>query len=80
MSSENRVSLFNMSVGKTGTIVQIDGGLGMLNRLDSMGIRMGSKVQKVTGQWMRGPVMLKVGNMRVALGFSMARRIWVEME
>ncbi len=80
MNSGNRISLFSMPVGKTGKIVEIDGGLGMVNRLEAMGIRIGSKVQKVTGQWMRGPVMLKVGNMRIALGFGMARRIWVEIK
>lgn len=80
MSRVNRISLFDMPVGKTGVIVEIDGGLGMLDRLNALGIRVGSKVQKLTGQWMRGPIMVKVGNMRLALGFGMARRIWVEID
>lgn len=80
MSAEKRISLFDMPVGKTGVIVEIDGGIGMLDRLDALGIRMGSKVQKVTGQWLRGPVMIRIKDMRLALGFGMARKIWVEME
>jgi ferrous iron transport protein A len=80
MNTNSPISLFHMPVGTMGKIVQIDGGYGMSQRLDAMGIRVGSKIQKLTGQLMRGPVMLRVGNTRVAIGFGMARRIWVEIE
>lgn len=80
MNADKRVSLFDMKVGAEGIVVNVDGGYGIVRRLDSMGIRIGSKIQKVTGQLMRGPIMLRVGNTRVAVGFGMARRIWVEVE
>ena len=80
MNADKRVSLFDMAVGAEGIIVCIGGGRGMVQRLDAMGVRIGSKIQKVTGQLMRGPVMLRVGNTRVAVGFGMANRIWVEID
>ena len=76
----SRMSLANMRAGQTGTVVQIDGGHGMMHRLDKLGIRAGKKVQKVTGQLIRGPVIVNQENTRVALGFGMAQRIWVEIE
>ncbi len=80
MNTSNRISLLHMPLGVKGIIVQMDGGYGMVTRLDAMGIRIGSRVQKVTGQLIGGPVMLRVGNTRLALGCGMARRIWVEIE
>lgn len=80
MNKGDVISLFDMPVGETGTIVGIDGGHGMVHRLDSMGLRIGSNIEKITGQWMRGPIMLRAGNTRVAVGFGMAQRIWVEIE
>ena len=76
----NRVSLVTMDAGQTGTVVQIDGGYGMMRKLDKLGIRIGKKVQKVTSQLIRGPVIINHGNTRVAVGFGMAQRIWVNIE
>lgn len=74
------IAIADMSSGQKGRIVQIDGGYGMIHKLDTMGIRVGNEVQKVTGQLMRGPIMLRQGNTRIALGFGMAQRIWVEIK
>lgn len=80
MSNDETISLFNMPVGTKGIVVQIEGGHGMLHRLDAMGIKVGSRIQKITGQLMWGPVTLRVGSTHVAIGFGMARRIWVRVE
>jgi ferrous iron transport protein A len=45
-----------------------------------MGIRVGKKVTKVSSQFMRGPVTLRVDNSQVAIGFGMAMKILVELE
>lgn len=76
----NRISLVNMVAGQTGRVVQIDGGYGMMCKLDALGIRVGKQVHKVSGQPMGGPVIISQGGTQVALGFGMARRIWVEIE
>jgi len=75
-----QVSAANMAVGATGRIVQIDGGYGLVRKLDAMGIRVGTQIQRLSGQLMRGPIMLRQGNTRLALGLGMARKIWVEIK
>ncbi|NIM97143.1 MAG: ferrous iron transport protein A [candidate division Zixibacteria bacterium] len=74
------VDLTQLEEGESGTVVGIDGGFGLTRRLESMGIRVGKKVTKVSSQLMRGPVTVRLGNSRVAIGFGMARKILVQME
>ncbi len=74
------ISLADMKSGQNGRIVQIDGRVGMTCRLDVLGLRIGKKIKKVSGQLMRGPVIVSHGNTRAAVGFGMAQRIWVEIE
>jgi ferrous iron transport protein A len=66
--------------GETGVVVGIHGGYGLAHRLESLGIRVGKKVTKVSSQLMRGPVTVKIDNSEVAMGFGMARKITVELE
>jgi len=78
-SATGRVSLAQMQAGDTGTIVGIDGGQGMAMKLDSLGIRLGKKVTKISGQWMSGPVLLRQDSTQVAIGFGMASRVFIEL-
>jgi len=74
-----KVSLAEMRPGQTGTIVQIDGGHGLLRKLDALGIIVGQEITKVSGQWMRGPVVLRLNNTNAAMGFGMARSVLVQL-
>lgn len=77
---EKRVlPLSRMDVGQSGTVVEIIGGHGMVRRLEALGIRPGKKVSKVSSMLFRGPVMVKVDNSQVAIGFGMASRVMVEV-
>ena len=67
-----------MKTGQTGTVVEVLGGHGIIGRLDELGIRPGRKVTKLSSTLFRGPVMLRVNNTQVALGFGMAKKIIVE--
>ncbi|MBN2037068.1 MAG: ferrous iron transport protein A [Chitinispirillaceae bacterium] len=71
------VSLVELNAGQTGAIVSIEGGFGMVRRLDALGMHDGTKITKVSGQWMRGPVVVRIGSTDVAIGYGMARRILV---
>jgi ferrous iron transport protein A len=51
----------------------------MVQKLDALGIRPGKEVVKVSAQWMRGPVLLRIGSTEVAVGFGMARHIIVDL-
>ncbi|MGB8656294.1 MAG: FeoA family protein [Candidatus Zixiibacteriota bacterium] len=72
--------LTQLGEGETGVVVGIHGGHGLAHRLESLGIRVGKKVTKVSSQLMRGPVTLRVDNGQVAMGFGMARKIIVQLE
>ena len=80
MSQNEQLTLAEMRTGQTGTIVEVLGGHGLIRRLDALGIRPGKKVTKLSSTLFRGPVMLRVNNTQVAVGFGMARKIIVEVD
>jgi ferrous iron transport protein A len=75
-----QLTLAEMRIGQTGTVVGVLGGHGLIQRLDALGIRPGKKVTKLSSTLFRGPVMLRVNNTQVAVGFGMARKIIVEAD
>lgn len=74
------IDLTQMQPGEIGAIAEIHGGQGMIKRLQSMGIRPGKKIAKVSSHFWRGPQTVEIGNMQVAVGFGMAKRILVEVK
>jgi ferrous iron transport protein A len=74
------VDLSQLREGESGRVVLISGGHGLIRRLESLGIRVGKRVTKVSSQLMRGPVTVRVNGFQVAVGFGMARKILVETE
>jgi ferrous iron transport protein A len=74
------LNLTQLKSGQSGTIIKIEGGLGLIRHLESMGVRLGKKITKTSAQFWQGPQTVKVGNLQVAIGFGMARRILVEVE
>ena len=62
------------------TVTKILGGYGIRTKTESMGVRVGCEIEKISSQRMRGPVVVKVGNTRVAIGFGMAKKIVVSVE
>ncbi len=78
--SQKILNLSQMEVGQTGTIVQVLGGRGLNHRLESLGVRTGKKVTKISSTLFRGPITLRVDHTQVALGFGMANKILVEVD
>ena len=74
------VTLDQLEAGQSGTVIQIQGGQGMINRLNARGIRDGKRITKVGSMGMRGPVTVQVDRAQVAIGFGMARRIVIELD
>jgi len=72
--------LTQLEEGETGVVVGIHGGHNLACRLESLGIRVGKKVTKVSSQLMRGPVTIKIDNSQVAIGFGMAMKILVQTD
>ena len=79
MPDGEQVTLAEMRTGQSGVIVQVQGGHGLVNRLNALGIRPHKRVTKVGSMLMRGPVTVRVDRAQVAIGFGMARRIIVEL-
>jgi ferrous iron transport protein A len=75
-----QLTLAEMRTGQTGTVVGVMGGHGLIRRLDALGIRPGRKVTKLSSTLFRGPIILRVDNTQVAVGFGMARKIIVEVD
>jgi ferrous iron transport protein A len=80
MRERKQVVLARMVAGQSGTIVQVEGGRGLVNRLDALGIRAGKRITKISSMFMRGPITVAVGRTQVAIGFGMAARIIVELD
>lgn len=72
------VDLTQLKEGESGVVVEIQGGYGLVRRLESLGIRVGKKMTKVSAQLMQGPVTVRIDNYQVALGFGIAKKILVE--
>jgi len=64
----------------SGTVVQIQGGHGLVDRLNALGIMPGKRITKISSMIARGPVTIEVDRAQVAIGFGMANRIIVELD
>ncbi len=80
MYQNEQLTLAEMRTGQTGTVVEVLGGHGFMRRLDALGVRPGKKVTKLSSTLFRGPVIVRVDNAQVAVGFGMARRITVQVD
>ena len=75
-----RVTLADMQPGQEGIIVELGSGWRFRQRLDAMGIRLGAKVTKASGPYMRGPVTVRAGGTHIAMGYRMAQRVVVSVD
>jgi len=73
------MTLARMRAGQSGTVVLLQGGHGLVNRLSALGIISGKRITKISSTLMRGPVTIEVDRARVAIGFGMASRILVQL-
>lgn len=80
MNEGNLISLTQMRAGQSGTVVRIQGGFGMVDRLNALGIMPGKRITKISAMIARGPVTIEVDRAQVAIGFGMANRIIVELD
>lgn len=69
-----------MQSGEKGVVKKIEGGFGFMSKIQNIGIRPGKEIVKLSSQFMHGPQIVEIDKMRVAIGFGMARKIFIEME
>lgn len=77
---EEQTTLTLMQAGQSGTVARIEGGHGMVNRLSTLGIRLGKRITKVSSMFMHGPVTIQLGNTQVAIDFGMANKIIIKLD
>ena len=73
----SEISLAQMRQGEEGVVVSVHGGYGLFNKLESLGIRNGTRIRKISSHFMKGPVIIQSGNTQLAIGFGMASRVMV---
>ena len=74
------VDLTQMQPNESGTIIELHGGFGFMRKLQSMGIRPGKKITKISSHFWRGPQTVEIDNLQIAIGYGMARRIFIEVK
>ncbi len=74
-----KTDLLDLETDQEAMVVQLNGGVALQNKLNSLGIREGKKVKKLGKNFFRGPITVEVGQTRVAIGHSMAKKIIVKI-
>jgi len=64
--------------GESGIVREITGGRGMMQRLETMGVRPGKTLVKVSAIFMGGPVTVMMDGRQMAMGRGIAKRVLVE--
>ena len=73
------LTLDQVQMNQSVVVQSINGGFGMRNRLNIMGIHKGDTLTVKRSGIMKGPILVNVHGMDVALGRGMARKIIVTM-
>lgn len=63
---------------ETAVVRDLQGGEQFARRLETLGIRKGIKITKISSHFWRGPVTVLVGKTKIAIGHGMAGKIIVE--
>ncbi|HCP60009.1 MAG TPA: ferrous iron transport protein A [Dehalococcoidia bacterium] len=79
MPHGKQMTLAQVQSGQSGVVIQIQGGRGVVRRLNALGIVPGKRITKISSMLMRGPVTVEVDRVRIAIGFGMVGKIMVEV-
>ena len=69
-----------MQTGQSGRVVEIQGGFGVIDRLNALGIIPGKRITKISSMLARGPVAIQVDRAQLAVGYGMANKIIVRLD
>lgn len=74
------LSLLTLEKNKTAKVVKIEGGVVFQKKLESLGLRLGVKIKKLSSSVFGGPVVIRIGRTNIAIGKGMANKIIVDTE
>jgi len=73
------VSLVEMKVNGIGIIKKLGEGVQFQAKMNSLNVRIGKKLKKISNSILKGPVVVEVDNTRVAIGWGMAQKVFLEV-
>ena len=71
-------TIHSIKDGEVAKIKDVIGGKHFISKAESLGIRIGVQITKVSSQMMHGPITIKVGQSQIAIGHRMANKIIIE--
>ncbi|MBT3756358.1 MAG: ferrous iron transport protein A [Candidatus Cloacimonetes bacterium] len=71
-------TIHNVKDGEVAKIKDVIGGKHFISKAESLGIRIGVQITKISSQMMHGPITIKVGQSQIAIGHRMANKIIIE--
>jgi|TARA_B100001971_G_C18251240_1_gene578395 ferrous iron transport protein A len=74
------ICLSQLERGKEGIVKHIADSPGFRHKINSLGIRTGKNIRVISLQPFKGPLVIKVDGMKVAIGRGMADNITVEIK
>lgn len=75
MENKALKTLLELLIGEVAVVESIEGGHRCVHRIERMGIRPGVQIRKISDV---GPIVVEVGNSRVAIGRGMASKVIVK--
>ena len=72
------MTLDQLSIGANARVVDFVGGPGLYRNLSQMGIHPGDTIVVSGSGAFRGPILVEIHGIRIALGRGVARRILIE--
>jgi ferrous iron transport protein A len=69
-------TLLQLKINQWARVIEVLGGQGVKDKLQSLGVRVGVNILKVSDT--PGPVIVKIGKMQLAIGRGLASKIIVE--
>ena len=79
MGNKKKVFLTDMKNGQNGVVIGVSGGIGIISKLEALGVRKGVKILKKSAHIGRGPIIVIACGTEMAIGYGMASRIIVEV-
>ena len=72
------MTLVELDSGRRAKVMTFNGGPNMIKRLENLGLLRGKTIEKVSNNPFKGPVVVKIDQVELAIGYRMADRIMVE--
>jgi len=72
------MTLAELESGREARVMAFNGGPNMIRRLENLGLLRGKTIKKISNNPFKGPVVVKINQVELAIGFKMASRITVE--